>query len=217
MEALIEIGCIDDDLMQRQGMAAWLKTESELRVVATAASVAEFLAGPARPRVVTLDLHLANGTLPADNVATLVEAGHRVVVVTVLPEHDWVQETTEAGASAYLHKSTCLETLVSVIREVQAGGIPTTADHAGHLARDRRPGRPHLSPRELEILEMVSTGMTHESIARRFGCGATTVGTHLAKVRAKYRQADRNWEKAADYHDWVRERRLDRGRLDPLG
>ncbi|MGW0395318.1 LuxR C-terminal-related transcriptional regulator [Streptomyces sp. NPDC003042] len=215
MDSVIEIAGIDDALMDLQSKAAWLKAESEIRMVATAASVEEFLRGTPRPKVVTLDLHLNNGTLPADNVTALINAGHKVIVVTVLPEYDWVQETTEAGASAYLHKSNRLETLVTVIRDVHAGKVPTTADHAYHLAHDTRPNRPHLSPRKLEILEMVSTGMTHAAIARRLGCAPSTVATHLASVRETYNKAERPITKPTDYRDRLRERQLDHDRLDP--
>ncbi|NEA62806.1 response regulator transcription factor [Streptomyces sp. SID12488] len=211
----IEIGCIDDALMDLEGKAVALKAKSEVRVVTMAASVEEFLSRAPRPKIVTLDLHLGDGTLPADNVTALVEAGHKVIVLTVIPEFDWVQETTEAGASAYLHKSNRLETLVTVIREVHAGEVPTTADHAFHLARDSRPSRPHLTPRELEILEMVSTGMTHKAIARRLDCASSTVATHLASVRGKYDNTERPITKPTDYRDRLRERQLDRDRLDP--
>lgn len=215
MDSVIEIGCIDDALMDLETGAVWLETKSEIRMVAMAASVEEFLRGTPRPKIVTLDLHLGDGTLPADNVSALVDAGHNVIVVTVIPENDWAQETTEAGACAYLLKSNRPQTLATVIREVHAGKVPTTADHASQLARDNRPSRPRLSPRELQILEMVSTGMTHKAIARRLGCSPSTVATHLSTVREKYNKIKRPITKPTDYRDRLREQQLDRNRLDP--
>lgn len=217
MDPVIEIGCIDDALMNLEGQAHYLKDNSEIRVVTMAATVKEFLRGKAmpRPEIVTLDLHLDDGTLPADNVAELVAAGHKVVVLTVLPERDWVQETTEAGACAYLTKSNSLASLMTVIREVHSGNVPTTADHAFHLVHDKRPERPHLTPRELEILELVSNGMTHAAIARSLKCAASTVATHLAKVREKYNDVERPITRPTDYRDRLRERQLHRDRLEP--
>ncbi|MFD9302562.1 LuxR C-terminal-related transcriptional regulator [Streptomyces sp. NPDC060048] len=215
MDPVIEIAGIDDALMHLEGNAAWFKAESEVRMVAMAASVEEFLSGAIRPKVVTLDLHLNNGTLPADNVTALINAGHRVIVVTVIEDHDYAQETTEAGASAYLLKSSRMETLVSLIRDVHAGKAPTTADHAYQLRHDTRPHRPHLTARELEILEMVSAGMTHGAIARRLGGSPSTVATHLASVRKKYSDVNRPIKKPTDYRDRLRAWHLDRDRLDP--
>ncbi|MFC8173908.1 LuxR C-terminal-related transcriptional regulator [Streptomyces sp. NPDC057325] len=215
MDPVIEIAGIDDALMDLQSKAVWLEAKSEVRMVTTAASVEEFLQGAVRPKIVTLDLHLNNGTLPADNVTALIDAGHQVVVVTVLAQNSYVEEVTEAGAVAYLHKSNRLEALVSVVRDVHAGKVPTTADHAYHLRHDKRPNRPHLSPRELEILEMVGTGMTHKAIARRLDCSPSTVATHIGKVREKYDKAERPITKPTDYRDRLRERRLERDRLDP--
>lgn len=132
--------------MDLESKAVWLEAKSDVRLVATAASVEEYLTGAPKPEIVTLDLHLGNGTLPADNVTALVRAGHKVIVLTVLPEKSWINETTEAGAAAYLNKTNNLNALVSTIRELHSGNMPTTADHAFWLSRDDRPTRPHLSP-----------------------------------------------------------------------
>ncbi|MEV7730017.1 response regulator transcription factor [Streptomyces sp. NPDC087917] len=216
MDSVIEIAGIDDALMDLQSKAAWLKAETDdVRMITIAASVEDFLSSKLRPKIVTLDLHLNNNTLPADNVTALINAGHKVVVVTVLAQDHYVQEATEAGASAYLHKSNRLEALVAVIRDIHAGKVPTTPDHAYQLVHDKRKDKPHLSPRELEILELVSTGMTHKAIARRLECSPSTVASHLSIVRDKYNKAEQPITKPTDYRDRLRERRLDRDRLDP--
>lgn len=62
---------------------------------------------------------------------------------------------------------------------------------------------------------MVGTGMTHKAIAHRLNCKASTVATHLQKVREKYDKAERPITKPTDYRDRFRERDLDRDRLDP--
>lgn len=68
MVQLINIGAIDDNLMYLDGNAFWFEGNSNIRVTATAVSVADFLAARPTPRIVTLDLNLDDGTLPADNV-----------------------------------------------------------------------------------------------------------------------------------------------------
>lgn len=216
MAEVIAIGAVDDDLMFRQGAPAWLEANSDVRLVTTAATVKEYLALKPEPGIVTLDLHLNDGTQPGDNVRALVAAGHEVVVVTIVTKKEWVWETTEAGATAYITKdANGLGTLVEVVHQIAEGREPTTADHAFWLFQDDRPGRPHLTPRQSEILGMVGDGLTHEAIARRLGGAASTVATHLKEIRRKYRDAGRPFRQPADYRDWARERALDRERLDP--
>ncbi|MFD9355049.1 LuxR C-terminal-related transcriptional regulator [Streptomyces sp. NPDC060031] len=216
MASVIEIGAIDDDRMFRDGAAAWLKAESEIRITTAASSVPEFLAAAPAAGIVTLDLHLGDGSLPRSNVRALTAAGHKVVVVTVLPMKEWVWEVTEAGAEAYLTKPTHgLATLVEVVREIAAGQVPITADHAFWLAQDDWPGRPRLYPREEEILQLVGDGLLHKDIAAIYGCAVSTVRTHLTNIRRKYSDIGRPFQRPTDYRDWARERDLDRGRLDP--
>ena len=57
MEQLINIGSIDDNVMDAEGRALWFEVKSNVRVPVTAVSVAEFLAARPSPRIVTLDLN----------------------------------------------------------------------------------------------------------------------------------------------------------------
>ncbi|KAB2587532.1 LuxR C-terminal-related transcriptional regulator [Streptomyces arboris] len=214
----IEIGAIDDDTMFLQSATAWFRTESEIRITTPAATVSAFLALSPPPGIVTLDLHLGDGSMPGDNVRRLTSAGPKVVVVTVLPETEWVWEVTEAGAEAYLKKPYGMEILGEAIRQVAAGDAPSiSADQAFYLAMDDRPGRPYLYPREEEILRLVGDGLLHKDIAEIFNCAVSTVRTHLTNIRRKYSDVDRPFRRPTDYRDWARERDLDRRRLDPQG
>lgn len=211
----IAIGAIDDDQMFVQGMAAWIGGTGDLRLAATGASVEEYLAAAPEPGIVTLDLHLHNGSDPVDNVAALVGAGHQVIVVTVVRDQAYISATTEAGAAAYLTKNNNLDALAEVVRALHRGDLPTTPEHAFWLSRDDRPTRPRLSPRESEILRAVGEGMLHETIGRRLGIGTSTVRSHLKSVRAKYAAVGRDIKHPAHYRDRVREDDLSRERLDP--
>ncbi|GGZ81503.1 LuxR C-terminal-related transcriptional regulator [Streptomyces subrutilus] len=216
MDPLITIGAIDDDLMGLEGKALWFEVKSNVRVLVTAASVAEFLAADPPPGIVTLDLNLGNGTLPADNVRALVGAGHKVVIVTVVPEKRWIIETTEAGASAYLTSRACnLGKLVDVIRALDRGELPTTAEHAFWLAQDDRPDKPRLTPTESQVLRLVGDGIKQESVGRRLGMARSTVATHLTNIRGKYGDSGLPYAGAADYRDWAKQQELDRDRHDP--
>lgn len=216
MDAVIEIGAVDDDLQSMQGRVVLLKAESEVRLITLAGSVAEYLAAELRPQIVLLDLALNNGTLPVDNVAALIRAGHKVIVNTVLPKDKlWIIETTEAGASAYVTKNSDMAALIDAIRAVHNGETPTSPEHASALWGDDRPSAPHLSPRQEAILRMVADGMPHKAIARRLGIAASTVAAHMDTVRERYNKADLPITKT-NYRDRVRERDLNHDRQAPL-
>jgi two-component system nitrate/nitrite response regulator NarL len=215
MDPLIAIGVIDNDQMLLQGMAAWIAQTGDIDLTATATSVAEYLARAPTPPIVILDLNLENYTNPACNVAELVDAGLRVIVASVIPDREYIASTTEAGAAAYITKNNNLDALADVIRAVHEGRSLTTPEHAFWLSRDDRPRRPHLSPREQEILQAVGSGAPHKAIARQLGISVSTVQTHLERVRHKYSQAGRPIEHPSHYSDRLREDSLGRNRLRP--
>ena len=216
MDQLISIGAIDDDLMGLEGKAFWFEGKSNVRVPVAATSVAEFLAARPSPRIATLDLNLGDGTLPADNVRDLIRAGHKVIIVTVVPEKKWIIETTEAGASAYLTSRACnLDKLVDLIQALDRGELPTTAEHAFWLAQDDRPDRPRLTDTESQVLRLIGDGIKQETVGRRLGIARSTVASHLTNIRAKYREAGLPFAGAADYRDWAKQQELDRDRHDP--
>jgi two-component system, NarL family, nitrate/nitrite response regulator NarL len=211
--AMIEIGVIDDDQMLLQGMAAWIATSGDIRLAAAASSVEEYLAVARTPEIVILDLNLGNYTDPVRNVAQLVDTGLKVIVASVIPDRSYIAATTEAGAAAYITKNNNLDTLAGVIRSIHSGEVPTTPEHAFWLSRDDRPRRPHLSPRERQILVAVGNGMPHKAIARQLGITMSTVQTHLERVRYKYAMVGRPIDHPGHYSERLREDSLGRDGL----
>jgi two-component system, NarL family, nitrate/nitrite response regulator NarL len=217
MEAVIRIGAIDDDQMLLHGMASWIAAEiTDIELTVIAASVSEYLAQTPLPAIVLLDLNLDNFTDPVDNVAQLVEAGLKVIVMSVIPDPAYIASTTEAGAETYItKKNNNLNALARAVRDVHEGNDATTSEQAFWLSRDNRPHRPHLSPRELQVLIAFGEGKTQDAIARRLGIAPSTVQTHLERVRTKYLKAGRPIENRGHYSDRVREDRFGREHLGP--
>ncbi|WP_405526342.1 hypothetical protein OG592_02425 [Streptomyces avidinii] len=96
MASVIKIGVIDDDRMFRGSVVSWLTAETKIRATAFP-SLPEFLAAGSAPGIVTLDLHLGDGSMPGENVRALTAAGHKVVVMTVVPPKQWIGDVTAAG------------------------------------------------------------------------------------------------------------------------
>jgi two-component system, NarL family, nitrate/nitrite response regulator NarL len=217
VETVIEIAAIDNDQMLLEGMATWLAKVPDIRLAATASSVADFLSQAASARIVLLDLNLEDYSDPVENVASLVAAGFTVIVITVVPDLSYILTTTEAGAVAYVAKTANLTVLADVIRAVARGDSPLTTEHAFWLGRDDRPDRPELTPREHEVLVAYGRGMTVDAVGRQLGIAAGTVRTYLERAKQKYADAGRPIRHRGQYSERVREDALGRERLPGLG
>jgi len=215
MDTVIEVAAIDNDQMLLEGMSTWMAKLTDIRLAATATSVTEFLSQTGPARIVLLDLNLEDFSDPVANVGLLASAGFTVIVVTVVPDLSYILATTEAGAVAYVPKTTNLTVLADVIRSVARGESPLTTEHAFWLGRDDRPNRPGLTPREREVLVAYGRGMTVDAVGRRLGISPTTVSTHLKRAKQKYAEAGRPIRHRGHYGDRIREDGLGRERLLP--
>ncbi|CRK56534.1 putative two-component system response regulator [Alloactinosynnema sp. L-07] len=200
MDTVIRLGIIDDEELLLDAMRITLAPIADMRLVATASTVRDYLDKADAADIVLLDLNLRDYSKPAANVAALVATGIKVVVFSVHADHEHVLATTEAGACAYVLKSgTNTSELMGVIREVAAGGSPMTVEHAFSLSRDTRSKRPHLSPREREVLHMYATGRTLHTTARRLDISESTARTHLQRIKEKYQAVGRPINHRTDY------------------
>ncbi|GGQ35234.1 response regulator [Streptomyces virginiae] len=219
MARVITVAVVDDDRMLRDGLRAWLDGVPDLRLVATAATVAELLADPGRhgdPQrapadVVLLDLVLRDGSDPADNIRGLLRTGSRVLMISTVPDRSRIIEAIRAGADGYLTKDHDLPTLVTAVKDLAEGRGAHSMELAFACAYDDSPARPRLSPRERQILLDYASGMTLKSAARRAGITVHTAKDYLDRVKAKYQQAGRPTYTKFDLALRVREDSLDGG------
>jgi two-component system invasion response regulator UvrY len=113
-----------------------------------------------------------------------------VLVLSMLPEDQFGKRVLKAGACGYLKKESAPEELIQAIRKVLAGGRYVGPTLAEKFARDLQQGgdRPlheALSPREFEILIMISSGRSVGQIAEELHLSGTTVSTHRARILEK--------------------------------
>lgn len=108
-----------------------------------------------------------------------------VVIVSASEDPADVRRALDAGAAGFVPKSSSLAVLRGALRLVLAGGVyvPTAAlapapDPPGSPAR-RRSGAQALTPRQVEVLVLLSRGLTNREIARALGIAEGTVKTHL--------------------------------------
>jgi len=190
---VIDVAAVDDHPIILESVAGWVTNgEGDIRVVATASTVAALLAGPGRHAdVVLLDLDLADGTTVENNVAAVLAAGPVVLVLSASERPLAVRAAIHAGARGYALKNEQSGQIRAAIREVAAGGDWVSPRLAYILATDDAADRPTLSNQETRALQLYAASLPLKSVARKMEISEETVKQYLGRVREKYARAGR--------------------------
>jgi RNA polymerase sigma factor (sigma-70 family) len=139
--------------------------------------------------------------IEATRALTASESSIKVVVVTTFDLDEYVYEALRAGASGFLLKDVPPEQLVDGIRAVAQGDALLAPSVTRRVIEEfvQRPQqrrlRPdaldELTPRELDVLQLIARGLTNAEIAAELVVSETTVKTHVAHVLTKLRLRDR--------------------------
>ena len=191
----IRIGIVEDNRGVREAWIRLIESEEGFACVGAHASGEAALAGfPADPPdVVLMDIGLP-GMSGIECTARLKELLPRVriLVVTVYSDNENLFEALKAGADGYLLKCSDREELTRSVREVVEGGAPMSGSVARRVIEAFRtpPAAPTgdlstLTPREQEILALLSCGMVAKDVARQVGLSYQTVRVHLRNIYEK--------------------------------
>ena len=186
----ILVAGIDDRPVMLAGLTQLSRISPRIRYAASASSVNGLIASGTAVDVVLLELSLADGSRPCDNVARLAATGARVLVYTDGGRPAWIADAVAAGALGVVLKSAPLDAVADAVITVHGGGPVLTAEMADALARDAQL-RPALSERELEVLRALGMGLADKQIARLMGISEDTVKEYLRRIRAKYTERGR--------------------------
>lgn len=189
----VRVMCVDDHRIVREGIALIIGREPDMVVVGCAASGEEAVAlfKSERPDVTLMDLQLGSMSgVEAIRAIRHEDPAARVVVLTMSRGDEDVYRALQAGAATYLLKDTAFEDLVRTVRDVHAGVQPEfSADVKAQLVQ--RAGKPVLTPRELEVLELLRRGLRNREIAASLGISEETVQSHVKNLLAKLDVPDR--------------------------
>jgi DNA-binding NarL/FixJ family response regulator len=193
----IRVAIIDDHAIVRQGLRAMIDREPDLRVVgeAPSARMAPAMLDHARPRVVLLDLRLADGS-ESDGLSlcnTIIQRypDIRVLVLTGSADEWLILESIKQGAKGFVLKDVDLTELIRAIRAVHRGESAFDSRTTGVVVRwmhgGQRPGTTasDITPREREILALLARGLSNVAIGQRLYISAATVKFHVGNVMQK--------------------------------
>ena len=174
--ATISILLVDDHPFLREGVAAVLQRQDDMRLVGEAENGEQAIERfrTLKPDVVLMDLQMPGlGGLEAITAIRSEAPNARIVVLTTFDGDVQAYRAMKAGASAYLLKSSLRKELVDTVRAVHAGGrrlSPEIAEKIAMYAIDER-----LSEREIDVLGLISEGLSNKTIAHRLSITAATV------------------------------------------
>jgi two-component system, NarL family, nitrate/nitrite response regulator NarL len=190
---IINVAVVDDHPIILESAGSWIVAdEGDIRLVATAATVAGLLAGPGRAAdVVLLDLDLGDGTTVDGNVTAILAAGPAVLVLSASDRPVAVRAAIRAGARGYVLKNEQAGQVRAAIREVAGGRDWISARLAYIFATDDTADLPALSNQERRTLELYATGLPMKSVARKMSISEDTAKQYLGRVREKYANAGR--------------------------
>ncbi len=188
----IRILCVDDHRIVREGLSLIINRQPDMEVVGTASSGEEAveLYARSRPDVTLMDLNLRGmGGLDAIRAIRRQNPQARIVVLTMHSGEEYIHRALEAGASTYLLKDTLSDHLIGVIRDVFHGKRALTPDVEARLAE--RAGNAQLTPREVQVVQLISQGMRNKEIAAALGIKFETAQVHVKNILSKLKVQDR--------------------------
>jgi DNA-binding NarL/FixJ family response regulator len=192
MSAPIRVLIADDSFVVRTGLRDFVGSLSGFEVVGEAASGREAvaLAGELRPDVVLMDLRMRDGDgIAATRELASVAPSTRTLIVSWSDEPDHVRDAISAGARGYLVHGRFgareLEQALRAASAIEAPQAPILAGHAVERGRSTSAEAARLTPREIEILELVRRGRRNREIAAKLGIEEKTVKNHLNSIYSK--------------------------------
>jgi DNA-binding NarL/FixJ family response regulator len=188
------VAIVEDDRGLREQLAQILGAARDVRFVGACASGEEALERihMLKPDVVLMDIKLP-GMSGIECVTHLKQAlpSLQIIMLTVYEDSERIFRALKAGAEGYLVKSSPPEVLLEAIDDVQRGGSPMSSHIARKVVRHFHLLGPsfekseNLSPREEEVLNLLSAGYIYKEISDQLGIGIETVRTYVKNICEK--------------------------------
>ncbi len=202
MQDKISLVVVDDHPMLRRGVIDTLEQEPDLEVLGQGdnAEDAVQLAKEHLPDIILLDVNI-----PGDGISTIAEIAEqcpvvKIVMLTVSEDEENVTNAFAEGASGYILKGVAGPEFIDALRSIQAGAGYVPPHLAARLLADSRKTRSSneedelldlLTPREEEILQLVSDGLSNREIGDQLKLQEKSVKTYMTNILQKLKVRNR--------------------------
>jgi DNA-binding NarL/FixJ family response regulator len=197
-EKIITVLLVDDHQIVREGLRTILNAESDMDVIGEAATgrQAVTLAKKLTPDVIVMDIAMPflNG-LEASRQIFDAAPDAKVLILSAHSDDAYIEKAMAIGASGFLIKQTSAHELSDAIREIKKGNPYFSPSVARKLRRHHktelnRKGQPkttevHLTPREMEVLQLIAEGEANKQIAAELDISIKTVEKHRDHLMQK--------------------------------
>ncbi len=189
----IRVALVDDHPVVLAGVGALLRTAPEIELVGEAADgkTALRMITDSRPDIAVIDISLPdmNGIELASRLAESIPAV-RVLALSVHEDRAYVQQLLQAGVKGYLLKRSAAEELLRAVRAIAAGDMyldPAIVSKAVTEPVGEQSGCGHdcLSPREQNVLRLITQGFSNKEIGSKLNVSTKTVETYKARATEK--------------------------------
>ncbi len=189
----ITLTIVEDLEEVRDGLKNFISLSSDFTVLDTYKTAEEALVGipQLKPDIVIMDINLPgmSGIECIRHIKNKIPST-QFMMFTVYENDEKVFDALKAGASGYLLKNTGLVQLIEALKELYNGGSPMSANIARKLVtvfreQNKTENIETLSPRENEILQLLSKGLLYKEIADQLHISTATVRQHIHKIYEK--------------------------------
>lgn len=198
---MIDVAIIEDDASVRGILIDWVQHAKDFRCVTGCGSAERALQDlpSLKPSVVLVDINLPdmNGTECVRRLKSLLPTT-QFVMLTVYEDTNHIFDALAAGASGYLLKATPLDEVFAAVKNVHEGGSPMSSHIARKVVqffqRCHLPSHENekLSPREVEVLNLLARGYLYKEIAESLHITLRTVNTHIYRIYEKLHVCSRS-------------------------
>ncbi|MBW8828994.1 MAG: response regulator [Burkholderiales bacterium] len=197
----IQILCVDDHPIVRQGIATLLSIEPDMTLVAEAGNGLEAIQQfrMHRPDVTLMDLQMPGmDGLSAISAIRTEFPDARILVLTTYSDDAQTQRALQAGACGYLLKSALHKELLTAIRTVYTGRRVLPSE--GSLELADQVTHEHLTPSEISLLRFITQGNAYQEIARTLALSEETVEGQVRSILSKLDAQDRSHAEITELH-----------------
>lgn len=186
---MIKVFVVDDHYMVIEGIRSLLQNENNIEWMGHATNAASCLAflQNQQPDIILMDINLPDKS----GIELCKEVrenfpGVFVIGLSTFNQQSFIQKMIGNGASGYVLKNASVQEICEAIETVIKGKQYLGFEVAKTIRKNGDEGKPVLTRREKEVLELIADGMTNNEIATKLFISYTTVDTHRKNLLAKF-------------------------------